>query len=224
MLLERERAAVAEYGKKLIKDGLTAGTAGNISVYDPDTGCMAISPSGVAYADTTPADVVVMDLGGTIIDGKNKPSSEHGLHAVFYKTRPDARAVVHAHAVNATAMACLGRPLSAVHYALAEAGSDSVPLVPYHTFGTPELAAAVAEALNKTTSRALLLANHGLVTSGESLSAAYSLALTCEWCADLELRCLSAGKPNVLTREEMAAAAEQYAHYGQGDKKHGYNG
>ena len=58
---------------------------------------MAISPSGLGYFDTTPEDVVVMDLDGNIIDGKRKPSSEHGLHTIFYRNRPEAGAVVHTH-------------------------------------------------------------------------------------------------------------------------------
>ena len=81
MLLEEIRQKIVDYGNQLISSGLTIGTAGNISMYDPETGYMAISPSGIPYAQTTAEDVVVMDLQGNIVDGKRKPSSENGLHA-----------------------------------------------------------------------------------------------------------------------------------------------
>ena len=100
MLLEEIRKKIVDYGNQLISSGLTIGTAGNISIYDPETGYMAISPSGIPYAQTTPEDVVVMDLQGNVVDGKRKPSSENGLHAAFYLEKPDARAVVHAHSMS----------------------------------------------------------------------------------------------------------------------------
>ena len=76
MLLEELRQKVVEYGNKLISSGLTIGTAGNISMYDPESGYMVISPSGVPYAQTKAEDVVVMDLQGNVVDSKCKPSSE----------------------------------------------------------------------------------------------------------------------------------------------------
>ena len=84
MLLAEQRQKIVEFGNQLISSGLTVGTAGNISMYDPQTGYMAISPSGIPYAQTKAEDVVVMDLEGNVVEGDRKPSSEHGLHAAFY--------------------------------------------------------------------------------------------------------------------------------------------
>ena len=228
MLMEKERMAIVEYGKRLITDGLTAGTAGNISIYDPKLKLMAISPSGIPYADTRPEDVVIMDLDGNIVEGYNKPSSEHGLHAVFYKEKKEACAVVHAHSMYCTTLACLGKPIESVHYAIAEAKADTVPLVRYETFGTPELANAVAETLRVNESHALLLANHGLITYGDSIKSAFGLALTCEWCAEVQWRCMSVGTPKVLSHAQMEEVMEHYKTYGQvsadGTHKSGYNG
>ncbi len=89
-----------------------------------------------------------------------------------------------------------------------------MPLAPYRTFGTIELAEAAADAIGEK-SRAVLLSNHGLVTIGGSLDKAFKLALTCEWCAELEWRCLCAGKPNILSDEAMAEALERFRTYGQ---------
>ena len=78
MVMETERQEIVEYGKRISSEGLAKGTAGNISIYDPDTGLMAVSPSGIGYFDTMPEDVVVMTLDGKIVDGARKPSSEYG--------------------------------------------------------------------------------------------------------------------------------------------------
>ncbi len=216
MLMKEAREQIVEYGKKLIAEGLTTGTAGNISIYDENLRYMAVSPSGIPYEKTLPEDVVIMDLDGHVIDGARKPSSEAGLHSVFYKTSPQARAMVHAHSMYCTILACMGEPLRSVHYAIAEAGTDEIPLVPYHTFGTPELAAAAGECL-KGGSRGLILANHGMCAWGADLKSAFGLALTMEWCAQVQWHCMAAGKINVLSHEQMQGAFKRYMTYGQDD-------
>ena len=111
MIMEAERQQIVDYGKKMSASGLSVGTSGNISIYDPETGYMAISPSGLGYFDTEAKDIVVMDLDGNIIDGERKPSSEHGLHTIVYKNRPEARAVVHTHSPYATTLAGMHKTL-----------------------------------------------------------------------------------------------------------------
>ena len=227
MLMKTAREQIVIYGNRMITDGLTVGTAGNISVYDPETGYMAISPSGIPYADTRPEDIVIMDLHGNVVEGDKKPSSEFLLHSAFYLADIGAQAVVHAHSMYCTTLACMGEPLRSTHYAIAEAGIDILPLVPYHTFGTPELAQATAKAL-KSGGRGVILANHGMCASGASLKNAYGLALTMEWCAQVQWRCICTGKMNVLSKEEMDVALEHYKTYGQakseGSPVSGYNG
>ena len=214
MFMEEERALVTAYGLRMISEGLAAGTSGNISVYNPETGYMAISPSGVPYEDTKAEDIVIMDLDGHIIDGAKKPSSEYELHSNIYKLRSDIRALVHAHSTYCTTLACMGEPLRAVHYAIADAGVATLPMAPYETFGTPQLAGAVAEAVGDK-AKGLLMANHGMIAGGGSLNEAFSLALTMEWCAQIQWRCMCAGRMNVLTDEQMDAAFKRYSSYGQ---------
>ena len=227
MLMERERLQVVEYGNRMTKDGLTIGTAGNISICDRENNRMVISPSGIPYDQTKPEDIVVMDLQGNVLEGENKPSSEHELHAVIYRNRADLSAVVHTHSMYCTTLACMGKPLVSVHYALADAHVDTIPLVDYHTFGTVELANAVAKGLEGPT-HGLLLANHGMVACGDTIRSAYGLALTMEWCAQVQWRCMAAGSMNVLTEEQMAVVMEAYKSYGQvradGTRPQGYNG
>lgn len=228
MLLEEMRQKVVDYGNQLISSGLTIGTAGNISMYDPETGYMVISPSGIPYAKTTAEDVVVMDLQGNIVDSKRTPSSEHSLHAAFYLEKPDARAVVHAHSMYCTTLACAGVDLKATHYAIADTGVATVPTVPYETYGTPELADEVRKCLRESDSKALLMANHGMVAYGDSLEKAFAIANTCEWCAQVQWRAMAISTPNVLSDKQMAEVIEHYKTYGQskedGKQSQGYFG
>lgn len=215
MLMEQERLQIVEYGKKMSTAGLSRGTAGNISIYDRELGLMAISPSGVGYFETTPEDVVVMDLDGKQVEGKCKPSSEFGLHSAFYKAKAGegCLAVVHTHSDYATTLACMGEPIRAVHYVIATAGTHEIPLCGYTTFGTPELAKMAVEACND--GRAVLLANHGLVAFGINLNKAFTLAGNLESLAKTQWQCMCAGKMNVLTKEQIDQVKVRFQTYGQ---------
>lgn len=213
MLLQKEREFVAEYGRKMSAARLSTGTSGNISVYDAQKQLIAISPSGMDYFSITPEDVCVTDLEANVVDGIRKPSSEWALHTLFYKRRPDVRAVIHTHSMYCTTFAVLGMPIEAVHYVIGDAGSDTVPCAPYRTFGTVELA---EEAVNTCgTGNAVLLANHGLVVCGSNIAEAFSLASNMEYVAQLQYRALCIGRPNILTREMMGEVLEKFKNYGQ---------
>ena len=217
-MLKREmRQQVVDYGKKLIASGLTTGTGGNISVLDRESGLLAVSPSGMDYDVTTAEDVVLMKPDGTVVQGERKPSSETPMHRMFYAARPDRNAVVHTHSPALTALSCYRRPLPAISYIVAMAGADEIPCAPYRDFGGEELGqAAVAAAGNCD---AVILSNHGLVALGKDLDSAFQLALQLEFCAEIYLRCLSAGQePTLLTAEEMARARARFGFYGQDDK------
>ena len=216
MKLEQERELLTEYGRRMSRVGLSVGTSGNLSIYVPEEGLMAITPSGLDYEATTPADIVVMDLEAHVVEGERKPSSEWALHTKFYQRHPAARAVVHTHSMYCTTLACLGKPLEAVHYAIGAAGAARVPVAPYHLFGSPELAEAAVEACGD--GKAVLLANHGLVAWEGSLPKAFSLARDLEFTAELQWRAMAVGTPNILTDSQMAEALERFKTYGQPKK------
>ena len=213
MLMRAESEALVDYGKKLSLAGLCPGTSGNLSVYDPDSGLMAITPSGLNYFETCPEDIVITDLSGNIADGGRRPSSELNLHAAFYRAKPEARSVVHTHSVFCTTLGILGEPIRAVHFMIGAANSREIPLAPYVTFGTEELAEVAVRFCGG--SKAVLLANHGLVTCGGSLADAFELAVTLEYVAQLQYRARCAGSPNVLDDEQVDAAIERFRSYGQ---------
>ncbi len=212
MLLEKERNSIVEYGRKMLEARLTTGTGGNLSIFNREKGLMAISASGLNYLDATPADVVVMDLDGNLHDSRTKPSSEAGFHTVLYCQRPDINAVVHTHSVYATTVACLNMELPAVHYLVGFAGKK-VPLAPYATFGSPQLAKNVADTIENY--NAVLLANHGLITVGARIQNAFDAAEELELIARIYIQALSVGKPVIVPDDEMEKVIQKFSTYGQ---------
>lgn len=208
----KEREAIVEYGKKLITEGLTTGTGGNISLFMREQGVMLISPSGIPYFDTKMEDIVVMDLAGKVVEGNRKPSSEYDLHAIFYHNRPDVNSVVHTHSEYATTFACLQQEIEPLHYIIGSIG-EKVRCCDYCTFGSYELA---EEAYNKIgKDKGILLGNHGVLTIGTSLSAAFEVAKDIEFIAKLNYRARCIGTPVLLNNEQLAEAVEKFGTYGQ---------
>lgn len=216
MLLKNERNQVVEYGRKMLEAGLTTGTGGNVSVLNREKGLMAISASGLDYRDAKPEDVVLMDLAGSIVESERKPSSEFGFHTALYQKRPDINAVVHTHSVYATTVACLNMELPAVHYLVGFAGKK-VPLAPYATFGSPELAQNVVDTIGDY--NAVLLANHGIITIGAEINNAFDAAEELELAARIYIQTLSAGKPVIVPDDEMERVIDKFSTYGQAGGK-----
>ena len=212
MLLEQERLLVVEYGKRLITQSLTRGTCGNVSILNRESGFAAVSPSGLDYFVTRPEDVSIVDMGGHVVDGDRKPSSELAFHLIFYNNRDDINAIVHTHSVHATTLACLGLELPPVHYLIGFAGPD-VRCAPYATFGTAELARNAHDAM--VGRKAVLLANHGLVAGGADLQEAFMIAQSVEFCAEIYCRTRSLGQPILLSEAEMAVIIEKFKSYGK---------
>lgn len=212
MMLEQARKDIVTYSRKLITDGLTVGTGGNISVFDPESGCFAITPSGIDYFEMTAEDVVVVNLKGEVVEGSRRPSSEVDLHRIFYERRSDIRAVVHTHSTYCTVLATNRMDLPASSYLIAFAGKD-VRCGQYASFGTPELAEYTFEAMKDR--YAALMANHGLLTGGPNLMKAYEVAQQIEFCAKVYVKAKSIGTPVILDEEEMERMILRFQNYGQ---------
>ncbi len=212
MQMEAERKTIVRFGIKMVESGLTTGTGGNLSILDRDSGRVAVTPSGIEYKIMQPGDVVLTDLDGKVLDGGLKPTSELEFHLSVYRQRQDIQAVVHTHSPYATTMACLGMEIPAVHYLVGFAGKK-VPIAPYATFGTPELAQSVAENIGDY--NALLLANHGLLAVGSNMDTAFAAAEEIEFVARIYYQTLSIGKPVILPDAEMDVVCEKFKTYGQ---------
>lgn len=212
MLLKEERNLVVEYGKKLITNGLTKGTGGNISIFNREKELMVISPSGIDYFKTQPEDVVVLNLKGEIVDGKRKPSSEYDMHKIFYEKREDISAVVHTHSTYSAILACLNWDIEPSHYLIGFAGKN-VKCAKYQTFGTRELAESAFDGMQGR--YAVLLGNHGLLTAGQDIAYAFNTAEEIEFCAEVYYKAKCAGNPVILSDGDMDIVLEKFKSYGQ---------
>lgn len=207
MLLAEERALVVRYARRLLADGLVAGTAGNLSLRAGDL--LAITPSGVDYDALTPETIAVVAHDGAPVEAELAPSTELPMHLAVYR-ESGARAVVHTHPPYATAVASVLDQLPAVHYLVAELGAP-VPVVEYAAPGSAELAAAIAAALRGRSG--VLLRSHGALTIGDSLEQAYSRTVLLEWLAALYWRARLLGEPKLLPEGELARLADVMERY-----------
>ena len=210
MLLPDAREAIVTTCRELSRAGLVVGTAGNVSVREGDL--VAVTPSGVRYAELTPELVGVHRLDGAAVEAPLAPTSELPLHLAIYTARPEAGAVVHTHSPAATALSALVDEVPAVHYYVALFGGP-VLVARYATYGTDELARNTVQALRDRT--ACLMGNHGAVTIGQDLVTAHDKSVCLEWLCDVYLRASSAGGPRLLPPTEIAAVAAKLAGYGQ---------
>ena len=197
------REEVAAASRRLAAEGLLIGTAGNVSARAGDH--VAVTGTGVVLGECAADDVTVVALDGTILEGSLVSTSELDLHLGVYAAT-DAAAVVHTHAPYSTAVACVLDELPVLYYQHLLLGGP-VRVAPYATFGTPELAAHVREALAGRL--AALMANHGAVAIGATLDKAVEHAQLLEWLATLHLRATALGTPHVLTDEEQADVITQ---------------
>jgi L-fuculose-phosphate aldolase len=211
--LGSERQQVAAAARRIAAEGLVRGTAGNVSARLDDR--VAITPTGGVLATLEAEDVTVVDLEGRVVDGSLEPTSELDLHLGVYR-RYQAGAVVHTHAPIATALSCVLDELPCIHYQMLLLGGP-VRVAPYATFGTPQLAAAVLDALEGRT--AALMANHGAIAYAGDADGAVELSLLLEWACEVYSRAVALGKPRVLDRGELDAVLSAVAERGYGSTR-----
>jgi L-fuculose-phosphate aldolase len=211
---DRARREVLDTALAMSRRGLSPGRSGNVSRRFRDG--MLITPSGQTYASIMPADIVFVRDDGEVAPGQRTPSTEWRFHLASYRTRADIGGVVHTHSPYATALACAGKSIPAFHYMVAVAGGNDVPLVPYATFGTKELARLVAKGLRNRD--ACLMANHGQIAVGDTCGKALELAAEVEILAEQYFKVLCIGDPVLLDDAEMQRVLAQFQGYGQGDQ------
>ncbi|MEV4505759.1 class II aldolase/adducin family protein [Streptomyces klenkii] len=208
--IRRTWADVLATARRTTADGLVVGTSGNVSARTGDV--IVVTPSGVPYDRLTARDVVAVDLEGRPLLGDLAPTSELPLHLAVYRAT-DAAAIVHTHAVHATAVSTLVDELPLIHYMSGALGGP-VRVAPYALYGSDELAAHALRALDDRTG--CLLRNHGTLTYGAGLDQAYDRTAQLEWMCRVWLTASSApGRaPTLLTPEQANRAAEKLRGYG----------
>lgn len=192
--------------------GINQGTSGNISARLGQQ--MLITPSAVPYDELKPDQIARMPIDGEYgaWSGKIKPSSEWRFHLDIMRARPDVGAIVHTHAIYATTLSILRKPIPAAHYMIAAFGGPRILCTGYAPFGTSELSKFAVEGLGSM--HAVLLGNHGMIVCGTDLGQAMWRAGELETLARMYYLALTAGKPVILPDDEIARIAERFKGYG----------
>lgn len=197
------REQLAATSRALAAEGLVTGTSGNLSVRAGEG--VLISPTGASLGELDAEQIPLVDLGGQVIHGDLEPSSEINLHLGIYR-RYDAGAVVHTHAPMSAAIGCVLDELPCIHYLMVDFGG-TVPVAPYHTFGTQRLADAVRDAMEGHT--AVLMANHGTLAYGPDLATAAARTRLLEWVATMYWHAAAIGTPKTLSEAEQRDVAAE---------------
>ena len=216
MLLHDLRAEVAAANQRLETSGLVRWTSGNASARDPDTGYIAIKPSGVLFNELTPEKIVILDAKGAVVEGDLRPSVDSASHLYVYAACPEIGGIVHTHSRFATAFAVAGRPVpvtttthacilggEVVCSGLAAIGEDAIgaQIVKYAPHGP-----------------AVLLRQHGVFTMGKSVDEAFKFAIYVEESAEASFlaETLAGQTPEQLSRDFIAECRRMYLEdYGQ---------
>jgi L-fuculose-phosphate aldolase len=204
------RQQLARFSQWLHRLGCMPGTAGNLSArFNGDL--IFATPTGCSKALLCAADMVVVDPIGNQLSGSRRVTSEIGMHLAVYRSRPDVCAVVHTHPPIATAFAACNRPLDQPICSEILMTTGLVPLAPYATTGTPEVAASLEPFLPDHD--AILLANHGLLTFGSSLADAVMKTETVEHFAQVCLAAHQLGGAVPLANTDIEKLRQARARY-----------
>ena len=209
------REQITEVMQAMDARGLNRGTSGNVSARLGTS--LLVTPTGVPPSALLPEHIVCIDADGHFDPDGMRPSSEWRMHQQLLALRPDANAVVHCHSRHATMLACAHREIPPLHYMVAVSGGASIPVAPYATFGSAELAESVIATLDGR--YAALMANHGQVVIAPSLKHALLITEEVEEQAAIYWGTLAIGGPALLSDDEMSRILDRFKTYGQ--KKQG---
>lgn len=211
---QKSREEVTRIAREMSLSGLSPMTSGNVSARTSENEIL-ITPSGLSYEDLEPQDIVIVSLDGETLEGTLEPSTESPMHTGLYRANRDIGGVVHTHSAYATTLACLGLEIPPVHYMLAALSEEGrVPLAPYATYGTVELAHNAGEALGSS-STVCLLQSHGTIAVASNVAQAYSRAEMLEEISKIYYRTLAVGEPIILSPDQIADTRDKIVHYGQ---------
>ena len=213
-MLEPLREELHRLHLELPKNGLVAWTSGNVSARDPDSGLVAIKPSGVRYEDLRPEHMVIVDLDGTLVEGDLEPSSDTASHLYIYRHRSDVGGIVHTHSPYATAFAAVNMAIPVYLTAQADEFGGPIPCGGFALIGGEEIGKVAVEAIGD--SPAVLLKNHGVFTVGPTAEAAVKAAVMVEDVARTTWLALQIGRPDEIAPEDVEKLHHRYRNvYGQ---------
>ena len=206
------RTEIIKYSRMLNSKKLSALRSGNISSRYKNG--FLITPSGKKYSTLKNKDIVFVSLSGKYDKKNGSPSSEWKFHQDIYIKKKDAKAIVHAHSTNATAVSTHKRGVPPFHYMVAMAGGHDIKCAKYATFGTRELSKNILNALKDR--KACLIANHGQIAFEKNLAKAFELAEEVENISLMYITSLKLGKPKILYLNEMKKVLSKAKNYKKG--------
>jgi L-ribulose-5-phosphate 4-epimerase len=213
-MLTNLRNTVCELNIEIKRNNLVALTLGNVSARDFQTNLVVIKPSGVPYDELTPDKLVVVDLNGTIIEGRYRPSVDMATHLYVYKHRNDIGGVVHTHSPYASSFAVIGKPLPVYMTAMADEFGCSVPVGKLAPIGGEDIGKEIIKSIGK--SPVILMKQHGVFTVGSTAESALRAAILVEDVAKIAHLALSIGKPDPIPKSIVDKLHTRYkTKYGQ---------
>ena len=209
---------------ELVRYGLVAWTAGNVSARVPGTDRFLIKPSGVDYDDLNAESMILCDLDGNVVPGTpgsdRSPSSDTAAHAYVYRNMPEVGGVVHTHSTYAVAWAARGEEIPCVITGMADEFGGPVPVGPFALIGDDSIGQGIVETLRTSRSPAVLMRNHGPFTVGKDARAAVKAAVMVEDVARTVHIAHQLGELPALRREDVDRLHERYQNvYGQRQEK-----
>jgi L-fuculose-phosphate aldolase len=184
MTEQQHREEIVRFGKMLHERGYVAATDGNLSVR-LGRNAVLCTPTCMSKGMMAPEDLVIVDMEGRKIAGERACSSEVAMHLLIYRLRPDVDGIVHAHPTTATGYAAAGMQMNEALISEVVLSLGTIPLARYGTPGTPELTDALEPLIPDH--EAIIMANHGVVTYGDTLLRAYMNMETVEHFAKISL-------------------------------------
>jgi len=210
------RREVCDLHAQLTRYQLVVWTAGNVSARVPGQDLLLIKPSGVAYDELTPENMVLCDLDGRVVEGEHSPSSDTEAEAYVYRQMPQVGGVVHTHSPYATAWAARGEPIPCVLTMVADEFGGEIPVGPFAIIGDDSIGRGIVQTLSGSRSAAVLMQNHGVFTVGATAKDAVKAAVMCEDVARTVHLSRQLGQPIPIEQGHVDQLYERYQNvYGQ---------
>ncbi len=204
----------------LPKYNLVTWTAGNASARDPESGLVVIKPSGVLFEELTPANMVIVDIEGRVVEGTLGASTDTHSHCAVYRGRPDVNGVIHTHSNYATAFAAVGKSIPVCLTAIADEFGVEIPCAPYARIGGTGIGETALAHIGAST--AVLMRQHGVFAIGATVEKALKSAVMVEDIAKTVWLAMQVGQVESLPAEEIAANYDRYQHrYGTAEASRG---
>ncbi|CAM5670262.1 L-ribulose-5-phosphate 4-epimerase [Streptomyces viridifaciens] len=214
--IDRIRRQVSDLHQELVRYNLVVWTAGNVSARVPGEDLLVIKPSGVPYDELTPANMIVCDLDGNVVEGEHAPSSDTAAHAYVYRHLPEVGGVVHTHSTYSCAWAARGEAVPCVLTAMADEFGAEIPVGPFALIGDDSIGRGIVDTLRGHRSPAVLMQNHGVFTIGKDAEAAVKAAVMCEDVARTVHLSRQLGEPLPIAQADIDSLNHRYQNvYGQ---------